>query len=211
MPTPVTPLGSAVWELPPLILYPFNEHLPPASLLESSKAALMLSGLIPSDGTEREVLERRLLAGRYAEIRMLFFLGKDVLRWIEQCEEFVEHTPELEGSQVRGQSFAALLTGSPPPDVLSKLMAWGVADYAALFSRGIGLKSVFTAPPPLELLTAEFVTGYHRHADALYRTYMESQPHRIIDSKNFHFPLYASGEYTRLLETEWEEPEQSPE
>lgn len=209
MPIPVTSLGSTVWELPPLILYPFNEHLPPASLLESSKAALMLSGLIPTDGTEREVLERRLLAGRYAEIRMLFFLGKDVLRWIEQCQEFVERTPQLQGFEIRSQSFAALLTGSPPPPVLSKLMAWGVADYAALFSRGIGLKSAFVVPPPLDLLTAEFVTGYHRLADALYRCYMESQPHRIIEHQNFQFDLYASGEYTRLLETQWEEPRQS--
>ena len=208
MPTPVT-FGSTVWELPPLILYPFNEHLPPASLLESSKAALMLSGLIPNDGTEREVLQRRLLGGRYAEIRMLFFLGKDVLRWIEQCQEFVERTPQLEGAEIHGQSFAALLTGSPPPAVLSKLLAWGVADYSALFSRGIGLKSAFAAPPPLDLLTAEFVSGYHRHADALFRCYMESQPHRTIDNQNFRFDLYASGEYTRMLETQWGEPQQS--
>lgn len=209
MPTPVTPFGSAVWELPPLILYPFNEHLPPASLLESSKAALMLSGLIPNDGTETEVLQRRLLGGRYAEIRMLFFLGKDVLRWIEQCHEFVERTPQLEGTEIRGQSFAGLLTVGPPPHVLSKLMAWGVADYAALFSRGIGLKSAFAAPPPLDLLTSEFVSSYHRHADALFRCYMESQAHRTISHQNFHFDLYASGEYTKMLEMQWEEPQQS--
>jgi hypothetical protein len=209
MPIPVTPFDSTVWELPPLILYPFNEHLPPASLLESSKAALMLSGLIPNDGTEREVLQRRLLAGRYAEIRMLFFLGKDVLRWVEQCQEMVERTPELLGAELHGQSFANLLIGSPPPAVLSKLLAWGVADYAALFSRGIGLKSAFVAPPPLDLLTAEFVTGYHRGADALFRCYMESQTHRTITHQNFHFDLYASGEYTRMLENQWEEPQQS--
>ena len=209
MPIPVTPFDSTVWELPPLILYPFNEHLPPASLLESSKAALMLSGLIPNDGTERGVLQRRLLAGRYAEIRMLFFLGKDVLRWVEQCQEMVERTPELLGAELHGQSFANLLIGSPPPAVLSKLLAWGVADYAALFSRGIGLKSAFVAPPPLDLLTAEFVTGYHRGADALFRCYMESQTHRTITHQNFHFDLYASGEYTRMLETQWEEPQQS--
>ena len=208
MPTSVSPFGSKVWELPPLILYPFNEHLPPASLLESSKAALMLSGLIPSDGTEREVLERRLLAGRYAEIRMLFFLGKDVLRWIEQCQEFVERTPELQGAEVRDQSFATLLTASPPPAVLTKLVAWGVADYASLFSRGIGLKSAFTVPPPLDSLTPEFIIGYHRYADGLFRCYMESHPHRTIDNRNFRFDLYASAEYTRMLETEWEEPTQ---
>ena len=42
--------GAAVWELPPLILHPFNERVSPSDLLENSKAALMLSGLLPDDG-----------------------------------------------------------------------------------------------------------------------------------------------------------------
>src|SRR5579864_9009381 len=103
-----TTLGGAVWELPPLILYPFNERVPPAVLLESSKAALMLSGIIPGDGSDPDDLRRRLLSGRYAEVRMLFFLGKDVLRWIEQCQEFAERTLELQGSDICSQSFASL-------------------------------------------------------------------------------------------------------
>lgn len=74
-----TTLGETVWELPPLILHPFNERTPPSALLENSKAALMLSGLIPNDGSEADELKRRLLAGRYGELRMLFFLGKDVI------------------------------------------------------------------------------------------------------------------------------------
>ncbi len=65
-----TTLGDTVWDLPPLILHPFNERVPPTALLENSKAALMLSGLIPGDGTDREDLKRRLLAGRYSELRM---------------------------------------------------------------------------------------------------------------------------------------------
>src|SRR5262249_46331004 len=78
----MTSLGATVLELPPLILHPFNERTPPSALLETSKAALMLSGLIPNDGREADDLRRRLLAGRYSEFRMLFFLGKDVLRWV---------------------------------------------------------------------------------------------------------------------------------
>ena len=80
-----------VWELPPLILHPFNERIPPSVLLDNSKAALMLSGLIPSDGTDPDELSRRLLIGRYGEIRMLFFLGKDVFRWLDQCMDWVTH------------------------------------------------------------------------------------------------------------------------
>src|SRR6266849_5179784 len=87
---------ESVWTLPPLILHPFNERVPPSALLENSKAALMLSGLIPNDGTEEDALKSRVLAGRYAELRMLFFLGKDVLRWVDQCVEWAGRAPEFD-------------------------------------------------------------------------------------------------------------------
>ena len=203
--TPVT-FGNTTWELPPLILYPFNEKVAPSSLLESSKAALMLAGLIPADGSDMEDLRRRVLTGRYAEIRMLFFLGKDVLRWIEQCRECAQKIPELSQADIRAQSFAGLLTTSPPDGVREKLIRWGVADYAALFARGIGVKSIFVHPPSFDLLTAEFLASYHQYAESLYRSFMELQPHQKITGANFPFDLYASGEYTRLLEDEWREP-----
>src|ERR1035441_8042150 len=53
----ITTLGETVWDLPPLILHPFNEKVAPSTLLESSKAALMLSGLIPTEGASDEFLE----------------------------------------------------------------------------------------------------------------------------------------------------------
>src|SRR5438477_5413187 len=133
---------STVWDLPPLILHPFNERVPPAALLENSKAAFMLSDLIRNEGTDSEDLKRRLLSGRYSEIRMLFFLGKDVLRWAEQCSEWASRIPELEGAYIRGQSFAGLLTAGPPSAVKDKLIRWGVADYVSIFSRSIGLNAM---------------------------------------------------------------------
>jgi hypothetical protein len=109
--SPTTTLGETVWELPPLILHPFNERIPPSALLENSKAALMLSGMIPGDGTDPADLKRRLMRGRYSEMRMLFFLGKDVMRWMDQCMEWAERVPELAGAgDLCAQSFAGLLT-----------------------------------------------------------------------------------------------------
>ena len=195
---------NGIWELPPLILYPFNERVSPGTLLDSSKAALMLSGLLPSDGSDPEELKRRLLGGRYAEVRMLYFLGKDVLRWVEQCQDVVERTPELQGREIRSQSFAGLLTQDSPEKVRSKLLAWGVADYASVFARGIGLNSMFTEPPRFDLLTGQFLSSYHHYGDALFRCYMELQPHCHVTHVNFCFDLYASGEYSRMLEQQWE-------
>ena len=70
--SPTTTAGEMVWELPPLILHPFNERVSPSDLLENSKAALMLSGMIPSDGADPDDLKRHLVCGRYSELRMLF-------------------------------------------------------------------------------------------------------------------------------------------
>ena len=144
MSTPIRTFGDTVWELPPLILHPFNERVPPAALLENSRAALMLAGLIPDDGTDPEALERRLLSGRYSEVRMLFFLGKDIFRWIAQCLEWLEREPQLQSAELAGQSFAGLLTADPPEVVRQKLLQWGVADYCSIFSRAIGLKALFS-------------------------------------------------------------------
>ena len=200
---PITTLGERVWELPPLILHPFNERVPPTALLENSKAALILSGLIPSDGSDQEDLKRRLLAGRYAEIRMLYYLGKDILRWIEQCVEWGQRVPELSGVEIRPQSFAGLLTADPPAAVKEKLVRWGVVDHVSIFTRALGLNAMFIQPPAFDILAEEFLRNYHRYADFLYRCYMDSQPHQAIASANYRFDLYASGEYSRMLESEW--------
>jgi hypothetical protein len=201
--TPVTPFGETVWELPPLILHPFNERVSPSTLLENSKAALMLSGLIPPDGSDEEELKRRVLVGRYGELRMLYFVGKDVFRWIDQCVEWSAGYPPLQNQNIHPQSFAELLTAHPSAAVREKLVRWGVVDYSSIFSRSIGLNVMFSAPPPADLFTEEFLRNYHRYADALHSAFLAAQSHRVLTSSNFAFELYASGEYSRILESEW--------
>lgn len=196
--------GRTSWELPPLILHPFNERVPPSALLDNSKAALMLSGLIPSSGEDPGELSRRLLAGHYGEIRMLYFLGKDVLRWLEQCLETVTRVPELRGRDWRAQSFAALLTRGLPAGVKEKLSRWGVSDYTSIFCRAIGLHTMFAAPPAFDTLSDEFLRNYHRYADSLFHCYMELESYQPAEAASFQFQLYASGEYSRMLESQWE-------
>ena len=193
------------WDLPPLILHPFNEHTPPSVLLDNSKAALMLSGLIPNDGTDPDELSRRILAGRYGEIRMLFFLGKDVFRWLEQCTDWVTRVPELSEREWRQQSFAALLTAATPVEVKEKLARWGVSYYISIFRRAIGLNIMFANPPAVGDLAEEFLRNYHKYADSLYQCFMEMEAYPAADPRRFRFALYASGEYSKMLEAQWEE------
>ncbi len=202
MATPSSGSATAL-ELPPLILHPFNERVPPSALLENSRAALMLSGLIPRDGASEDELQRRLLAGRYSEVRMLYFLGRDVFRWIEQCVEWTEHREEYADRQLEPQSFAVLLASTPPEAVKEKLVRWGVADAAAIFSRAIGLNALFAEAPEFDALSAEFLGNYHRYADALYRAFLGARQHRTPAPEEFRFELYASGEYSKMLESKW--------
>ena len=92
-------------KLPPLILHPFADSGGPDKLVESSRASLMMQGLLPSGERRTEEIERALLDGRYCEIRMLFYVGKDLTRWIEQCLEMVDRSPEMRASGIRYQSF----------------------------------------------------------------------------------------------------------
>jgi hypothetical protein len=195
-------MATPIHDLPPLILHPFNERVPPSALLETSRAALMLSGLIPPDGTDDEELQRRLLAGRYGEVRMLYFLGKDVLRWVGQCVEWAEREASMRDAGVSAQSFASLLISSPPPPVKEKLARWGVVDYASIFSRAIGLNLIFAEPPSFTDLSEEFLGNYHRYADALHRCYLGLRSFKPLSAQQFRFELYASGEYSRILESE---------
>lgn len=203
MPTPINS-GAAVWELPPLILHPFNERVPPSQLLENSKAALVLSGLLPDEGDDHAELLRRLLAGRYSEVRMLFFLGRDVFRWIEQCMEWSRRSPSPGNPDLAPQSFARLLAEQPPEKVREKLLRWGVCDHASIFSRAIGLNVLFCEVPTFNGLAEEFLRNYHRYADSVFSSYLESQSHCRIGADLFQFELYASGEYSHKLESEWD-------
>ena len=60
---------------------------------------------------------------------MLYYVGKDVVRWIDQVTEFVTREPDLRASGLEWQSFAHLVVEDPPLPVQEKLRAWGVADY----------------------------------------------------------------------------------
>ena len=164
----------------------------------------MLQGLLPSGEQSNDDLDRAVIEGRYCEIRMLFYVGKDLMRWIEQCLEFVERQPEFRHSNLRFQSFAEYLIHSTPYAVQTKLRKWGVADYKAIFTRAIGLNSIFADVPSRAALSDEFIRNYYRYADQFYAMALSAAPYTEVDAAAFEFDLYASGEYSRMLERSWE-------
>jgi hypothetical protein len=190
-------------KLPPLILHPFADASGPNKLAESSRASLILQGLLPSGERNHDELDRALLEGRYQEIRMLFYVGRDLTRWIDQCVDFVERQPELRGSGIRAQSFAAHLIQQPPPGVESKLKKWGVADYRSIFTRALGLNALLAEVPPRDILADEFVRNYYRYADQMFLCRQSQTPFAELSNLEFEFDIYASGEYSRMLEREW--------
>jgi len=154
--------------MPPLILHPFSDSSSPQKLVQSSRASLMLQGLIPNESFSIEQLQTVLLDGRYCEIRMLYYVGKDLVRWIEQCTELVHRDPELTNTGIEWQSFANVLVEDPPLPVRDKLRTWGVGDYRSIFARAIGLNSVFAEAPDRLALVDDFIRNYHQFADQMF-------------------------------------------
>jgi hypothetical protein len=196
--------SGRVWNLPPLILHPFSDAASPRKLLQSSRANLMLQGVLPKEEHSVEQLEEMILDGRMCEVRMLFYVGKDLLRWSEQCTDFVASEPELRSCGIELQTFVSLLVDDAPPRIKEKLSGWGVQDYRAIFSRAVGLNAVFADVPDRLHLAAEFIRNYHYYADRMYDCWSNSRAFAKILTEEFEFELYASGEYSRILEKQWE-------
>lgn len=195
---------KTTWTLPPLILHPFSDPDGPNKLVESSKASMMLQGLLPQGSLSKEELDQTLVNGRFCEIRMLYYVGRDLVRWIEQCIEQIDHEPELQGKNYKFQTFAAYLVEDAPVAVQAKLKKWGVADYKSIFSRALGLNSVFVEAPMQEMLTPNFIKNYYRFADQMFAVQQHQASFNRLPTGQYEFDLFASGEYSRMLAKEWE-------
>jgi hypothetical protein len=195
----------AAHKLPPLILHPFADQSGPGKVVESSRASLMLQGLLPAGQQTSEDLERTLLEGRYQEVRMLFYVGKDILRWVGQCMEHVSRHPEMQAAAFQPQSFAAYLVQNPPAEVSSKLKKWGVSNHKSIFSRALGLNVILADMPPQEVFSPDFLRNYHRYADQMFHTHLGQAPFADPETLGFDFEIFASGEYSRMLEKGWAE------
>lgn len=196
---------GAVWDLPPVILHPFSDPAGPDQLVESSRAHLMLEGILPTSGLTEEELLRRLLSGRLTEVRMLYYVGRDLERWLGQCVEMASRDEVLNAAGVRQASFAELLVEHPPEKVVAKLQKWGVTDYRSIFSRALGLQAVFQQPPDFDFVTAGFIRHYYRYADQMWVARQGLEPFPSLPPQQFRFDLFASAEYARMLERQWEE------
>jgi hypothetical protein len=202
--TPRTQQNFAI-ALPHLILHPFGAASGTEQLLEGSRAALDLQEAAMSNPRYGEIHERVLL-GRYQEIRMLLFLGKDVFRWIEQCLDQLSRSGDV-GVKTNAQFFSALIVDSPPEAVKQKLEEWGVSDRRAVFSRAIGIRCLFEEPPDIGTLSPMFLENYHRFADYAYVCFQQMKPYQPVEGHSFDFRIFASEEYSRMLAEQWQEQE----
>lgn len=202
---PMNLRGSEPFALPPLILHPFSAPDDASMLMESTKASLTLQGLLPKPVKTPEELDKQLLRGRYAELKMLFYIGKDLIRWMDQCAESAVISDHFFGRRMQPETFALFLVQYVPQHVRLKLEGWGVLDFCALFRRSIGLHTVFVNLPAAHDISPDFLRRYHRHLDTWYEYRMRERVYDKAESHEFTFDLYASGEYTLMLEKSWTE------
>jgi hypothetical protein len=199
-------VGTQAFRLPPLILHPFSSFEDTSVLMESSRASLALQGFLPRDSAPLEDLDKQLIRGRYAELRMLFYIGKDVSRWTDQCVEIAGGRPEFEAYRLRAETFAILLIHQTPPNVRLKLEGWGVLDFVSLFRRAFALHWVFQELPASDILVPKFLRNYHRYLDQWYEGRLKECVFDYPEPGQFAFEVYASGEYALMLAESWSGP-----
>ena len=127
---------------------------------------------------------------------MLYYVGKDLARWIDQCVEFADHNREHLPSGITFQSFAAMLVQDAPANIQEKLRKWGVADFKSIFTRALGLQYVFAAAPARELLCDDFLRNYFKFADQMFAVKQGEREFTPLAASDFQFELYSSGEYS---------------
>lgn len=191
--------------LPHLILHPFGGASGTEQLLEGSRAAIDLQEASIANPKYADI-QQRVMLGRYQEIRMLLFLGKDIFRWIDQCLEHVQRSGDV-GVRTNAQCFSALIVDAPPEPVRIKLEEWGVSDRRAVFSRAIGIRCLFEEPPEIGMLSPMFLENYHRFADYAYVCFQQMKPYQPVDGTQFDFRIFASEEYSRMLAEQWQAQE----
>ena len=182
---PMKPPKSQKSELPPLILHPFDDHD---------------GSMIPEAAPDDEAVRAELTA-RYAELRMLCFIGKDLTRWLEQAAELATTNPVLAGATEA--SLIRLLLFDAPAAVIRKMRAWEVGNYQLIFSRALGLNSVFGNPPSADQVSVGLLRNFHAYADALFDARLKLNPGVEIANEDVDFTVYASAEYIALLEKSW--------
>jgi len=73
-----------------------------------------------------------------------------------------------------------------------------------VFSRAIGVTCTLNSPPTAETLTPLCLEHYHRFLDYLYVCYQNLDPFTELEAENFSVEIYASAEYSQILEEQWE-------
>ena len=182
------------WDLPPLILHPFDRGLDASAAVDSMKLSLHLNGM-GEPGVDKEPL----LRARFAEFRMLALVGKDVMRWIAQCVDFAGRDEALAHAGVAPQSFADLLVNRTPPAVAARFRCWGVADYRRILSQAIGVNAVFPNPPHFDAISTEFLEDYYAYADSLFACFHGLRRFTRLEPASFGFALYTSDEYLSTI------------
>ena len=79
------------------------------------------------------------------------------------------------------------------------------AAKGSIFTRALGLNVMFAGAPERAVLADEFIRNYYRYADQLYASRQNQTAFTSAEGLGFEFEIFASGEYARLLEREWEE------
>ena len=106
------------------------------------------------------------------------------------------------------------IVGAPNPGIYDWRLSPYTIDLAIALAARLEATLVYAsltdyvqhaAAPERAGLTDEFVRNYYRYADQLFLSRQGQVAFTGIEDLGFEFEIYASGEYSKMLEREWAE------
>jgi hypothetical protein len=71
--------------------------------------------------------------------------------------------------------------------------------------RAIAMNTLLATAPERHSLSEEFVRNYYRYADQMFTARQSQGAFASVQDLGFEFEIFASGEYSKMLEREWSE------
>src|SRR6266849_9014823 len=184
--------GSAMHELPPLLVHGTQEGTPLSEMVGMA-AGIVEAEDILGDVRDDNVLEQRKydlalnLAEQYMRLMAHWQWGDSILEWIRQCEITFESSESL-----RGFLHPDVWPHAGRSSFVNLLMEKSIPTHGVGVENAVGLRLTFRQPPPIDCFSNQFLFYLNSSmTSTAYRTWArlaQSTP-ALFPPDRFHFQV----------------------
>jgi hypothetical protein len=177
--------GSAMHELPPLLVHATQEGIPRAEMLGMAAGIVEAEDMMGEVPAEAGVFEQRKfdlalnLAEQYMRLMAHWQWGDSILEWVRQCEITFENQEAL-----RNLLHPDVWPHASRSSFVNLLMEKSVPTHGVGVENAVGLRLTFRQPPPIDCFSNQFL--FYLNASVTKTAY--STWARLVDETPTLFP-----------------------